>query len=80
VQLFVSKNTSFPSNVIYHYVEHTSELATSVKKQFLAEGICFPTPYLILGDGNWWRQAEAWNLLLVGAVDVNALVLRQFTQ
>jgi len=27
---------------------------------------------LILGDG-YWRQAEAWNLLLARAVDVNAL-------
>ena len=38
--------------------------------------------YFISGDGNW-RKAEAWNLLLAGAVEVNALVqgaLRQFTQ
>jgi len=31
----------------------------------------------------FWRQAEAWNVLLAGAVEVNALAqgaLRQFTQ
>ena len=26
---------------------------------------------LIFGDGNW-RQAEGWNLLLVGAIEVTA--------
>jgi len=38
--------------------------------------------FINLGDGNW-RQAEAWIVLLAGAVEVNALVqgaLRQFTQ
>ena len=36
----------------------------------------------ILGDSNW-RQAEAWALLLAGAIEVNALAqgaLRRFTQ
>jgi len=34
------------------------------------------------GDGTW-RQSAAWNLLLIGSVEVNALAqgtLRQFTQ
>jgi len=38
--------------------------------------------FLIFGDGNW-RQAEAWIVLLAGAVEVNALAqgpLRRFTQ
>jgi len=38
--------------------------------------------FFFYGDGNW-RQAEAWNVLLAGAVEVNVLAqgaLRQFTQ
>ena len=38
--------------------------------------------FVNFGDGNW-RQAEAWNVLLAGAAEVNALALgalRQFTQ
>jgi len=38
--------------------------------------------FVNFGDGNW-RQAEAWIVLLPGAVEVNVLAqgaLRQFTQ
>jgi len=38
--------------------------------------------FVNFGDGSWW-QAEAWIVLLTGAVEVNALVqgaLRRFTQ
>ena len=47
-------------------------LSTGVQKTKLAFFIWF-----------WWRQAEAWKLLLAGAVSVNALArraLRRFTK
>jgi len=50
-----------------------------VSKYFVSK---YKTLILIFGDSNW-RQAEAWNVLLAGAVEVNALAqgaLRQFTQ
>ena len=55
------------------------KIGTMLAKKYLNRYYYF---YFIFGDHNW-RQTEAWNLRLAGAVEVNALAqaaLRRFTQ
>ena len=74
-------------NVNYQRFPNTEQLITAkisgnVLKQVSRTQSVFFVVFLIFGDSNW-RQAEAWNVLLAGAVEVNALAqgaLRQFTQ